>query len=955
MLRFRQITKIYQTKGGTETRALDNVSVSFGETGMVFLLGKSGSGKSTMLNLAGGLDEPTHGEIVIMGKSSKNFSGSYFDSYRNTFVGFVFQEYNVLDEFTVEENVALALELQGKTKSGDKVREILDEVGLGEFAGRKPNTLSGGQKQRVAIARALVKEPKIILADEPTGALDSETGKQVFETLKKLSQTRLVIVVSHDREFAETYGDRIIELKDGKIISDVSRTDGNGANGATSKKQGELSHEEMFAKMRAFLKSGEGDSYEDFVRANQKDGHSVSAFAPTEEPTQKEYDESETKFIRSRLPAKKAIKMGASGLKLKPFRLIMTVLLSVVSFMLFGLASTMMLYNEDEVLLNSFIASDCEYLIMGKHYEVRETYDTYTRVTYPKAYFTPEEVSSYGEEAIGAFDVNIRLPENIRIPFDMSMYYQSEIINRVTVLPEEHALRQNLTGAYPTELNEIAVSSFFLDYAKSGTFRSADAEGNILNEKTVRTAEDLIGEYVVLSTWNRKAPVRITGVFDSGDMPAKYNVMKRFYAQKVDNVIQNEYNDFREEGLFTLALASEAFVEAFIDSNKISKLQYFDEAPQSYRSSSEAQTAKDWGFTSKGFRIYRKDTEPLRRIFLTDEGITELENDQLILPLDGGVASHYMALAELNGFKSDPEYVRFHKAQQIVLYNSYLSEDGRDNVLPTDEERDTAPEVVRQYLIDHPFSVTMQVYLGNFDYLEVGTYRVVGAYVNGDIDDLDGFYCSPTLYDRAMAGVGDGTERDTLYVREEGAVYDSVIIPIASEQMLKSVLSKIDKTDPDTDIVYRPANNLYNDVIYANNIVGTLYVVFLWVGVVLAVFAALLLFNFISMSISNKKKEIGILRAMGARGADVFKIFFSESGIIVGICIVFAVLGTFLVTVILNGFIHSGLGLPVALFSFGALSVVLMVAVAAVVAFVGTFLPVWFTAKKKPVDSIRAL
>ena len=159
MLEIKNLTKIYRTKGGADVRALDDVSLTFGDTGMVFLLGKSGSGKSTLLNLIGGLDRPDGGEIIVKGRGSKTFSTSDFDSYRNTFVGFIFQEYNILNEFTVEDNIALALELQGKPKDKAKIAEILRSVEMEQFAKRKPNTLSGGQKQRIAIARALVKEP----------------------------------------------------------------------------------------------------------------------------------------------------------------------------------------------------------------------------------------------------------------------------------------------------------------------------------------------------------------------------------------------------------------------------------------------------------------------------------------------------------------------------------------------------------------------------------------------------------------------------------------------------------------------------------------------------------------------------------------------------------------------------------------------------------------------------
>ena len=144
MLEVIHLTKLYKTKGGADVRALDDVSLRFPEKGMVFLLGRSGSGKSTLLNVCGGLDSPTSGEIVVKGRSSKDFSQSDFDSYRNTFVGFVFQEYNILDEFSVEDNIALALELQGKPKDKKTIEKLLADVDLSGYAKRKPNTLSGG-------------------------------------------------------------------------------------------------------------------------------------------------------------------------------------------------------------------------------------------------------------------------------------------------------------------------------------------------------------------------------------------------------------------------------------------------------------------------------------------------------------------------------------------------------------------------------------------------------------------------------------------------------------------------------------------------------------------------------------------------------------------------------------------------------------------------------------------
>ena len=172
MLEVRNLNKIYKTKKGVRHHALKDVSLKFEETGMVFIQGKSGSGKSTLLNLLGGLDSYDSGEIIIKGKSSKDFKGRDFDSYRNTYLGFIFQEFYIMEDFTVEQNIGLALKLQHRKADKETIDDILRKVDLEGYGQRKPNELSGGQKQRVAIARALVKNPQVIMADEP-GQLDS--------------------------------------------------------------------------------------------------------------------------------------------------------------------------------------------------------------------------------------------------------------------------------------------------------------------------------------------------------------------------------------------------------------------------------------------------------------------------------------------------------------------------------------------------------------------------------------------------------------------------------------------------------------------------------------------------------------------------------------------------------------------------------------------------------------
>lgn len=221
MLQLKNITKNYLS-GDNKVQALKGIDIEFRENEFVSILGQSGCGKTTLLNIIGGLDRYTSGDLIINGKSTKEFKDKDWDTYRNHSVGFVFQSYNLIPHQTVLANVELALTISGvgKTERRKRAIEALQKVGLGDQINKKPNQMSGGQMQRVAIARALVNDPDILLADEPTGALDSKTSVQVMEILKEISKDRLIIMVTHNPELAEKYSSRIVKLLDGKIIDD---------------------------------------------------------------------------------------------------------------------------------------------------------------------------------------------------------------------------------------------------------------------------------------------------------------------------------------------------------------------------------------------------------------------------------------------------------------------------------------------------------------------------------------------------------------------------------------------------------------------------------------------------------------------------------------------------------------------------------------------------------------
>lgn len=223
MLELKNISKVYKTKSISQT-ALSNIKISFRKCEFLSILGPSGSGKTTLLNIIGGLDKYTSGDMIVDGVSTKDFKDSDWDTYRNHRVGFVFQSYNLIAHQTVLKNVELALTLGGvgKKERERRAKEALAKVGLSKHLKKRPNELSGGQMQRVAIARAIVNNPDIILADEPTGALDSLTSIQIMEILKEISQTKLVVMVTHNPELAEKYSSRIVNIVDGKIIKDTN-------------------------------------------------------------------------------------------------------------------------------------------------------------------------------------------------------------------------------------------------------------------------------------------------------------------------------------------------------------------------------------------------------------------------------------------------------------------------------------------------------------------------------------------------------------------------------------------------------------------------------------------------------------------------------------------------------------------------------------------------------------
>ena len=906
MLETKELVKIYKPKKGVPVTALDRVSLKFPDKGMVFLLGKSGSGKSTLLNLLGGLDSYDNGTIIIKGVSSKDFKQMHFDSYRNTYVGFIFQEYNILDEFNVGANIALAIELQGRKATDEEINHILDKVDLAGFGSRNPNELSGGQKQRVAIARALVKNPQIIMADEPTGALDSNTGKAIFDTLKKLSSEKLVIVVSHDREFAECYADRIIELADGKVISDVEYQ-------ASESEQ--INDEIQFNGETISIPKAYTLTEEDRIRINEyiknlENGGQLKLeafgtkkkFAPTDSSKIKAEDGSDFRLIKSKLPLKNAFKIGGSSLKHKKFRLVITILLSCISFGLFGLADTFGAYNHIKACTNSLVDSGVKYTAMAKSKRIGEGINTRWR---SYGYYLNEddlkEIEKYsGTDMHGVYkpvnsnlDFHNHIDESVELTeSNFSIYnpYFSGFaeINGKTVSNMGFKL---LAGRLPDgNKNEIAISEYIFELFKKAKY--TDGTFNISGKKdyiTIKQYGDIIGKKLTLCG----TEFTVTAVIDTNLNIERYAPLtekkeNQTNAEELLNLILfSEFNFSSEYSYSSLAMVGEGYVEKMV----------------SLRPKIASITEGYISFNSNNFGV---DSQFLARL-------DDMKNEKIIWI----------------GDKKDK------LADNEILATSDCIYTYEDTPSESEEER------IRNALEEGNELDSWQELFDDSDYSnELKKYNIVG-FILTDTENSQlksTVVCADSLYNKFTEG------KESYYSFCVGAMPEE-------KAEIKELVSFCYRED--SDIRFPIQNSVTYELDSINEGLIMVSKIFLYIGLGFALFAALMLSNFIATSISYKKQEIGILRAIGSRSNDVFRIFFAESFIIAMINFVLSAVGVGVVTAVINYFIRSRIGILVTVLSFSVRQVLLLLAVSILVAFLASFIPVKKIASKRPIDAIR--
>ncbi len=945
MLELKKISKTYKSKKGSSCNALKNINIKFPDKGLVFILGKSGSGKSTLLNIIGGLDAPDGGEIIIRGKSSKDFSQKDYDAYRNTFLGFIFQEYNVMDDFSVYDNVALSLKLQNQKVDKAAIEDILDKVGLKGFEKRKPNELSGGQKQRVAIARALVKSTEIVLGDEPTGNLDSNTSKQIFKILGKLAKNKLVIIVSHDRDSAEKYADRIIELADGEVIADISKREEESPDFKISKNSISIPSERALTpiEIRQLNKA--------LAEKPLKLRKSNNAKFEKTKPVESEKNDG-CKLIRSKLPNKYATQLGVSNFKTKKFRLVVTIFLTVVALALFGLSQIFAGYNIAVASAHSFRKNNITDIILKQGSYIKEfdafnrgTAETFSDDVYKKL------TSEYITDSLDfyALEMTYQAPD----PTDLMNILLTAMGRGLTtpytkttkgvVIANHDDIKkffggdacEVIRGTYPVSgSKKVAITDYLADSLISLNRSKYLAEIEALGAEYEHYKDDLYSYLLVVGANDAMGlNVGISGII-STDYKTKYKSLIDTYTISPDQFTSHEdYDNFalNVDNYYAVFYAAD---KTFID-NVNATIGYTKLNSIKFRPTLIDSDEEGGG--------YRKGIPATKYVYKLDELVGQLQaqgHDLQYLYDEGILTSEAATYINDNNIKN----------AVILPLNTY-----------NDIYRTNTPVTIAEYIFD-PATIKdeQRVNVGFFDLMSMKDGPASEEYLTvvGLIDFVK-------LAEKIPATRG----------------YDSIVCSIFSDQNVKNYATKnnslrgIYVTLPANENIMERFLTLANDnyVYHESEISTTLYlvsnifkifsIVFRWVALIMGIFSTILLFNFVSLSVVNKQKEIGILRAIGAKGTDVGKIFLIESMIMGAITVVCSwgliFIGTELINNLLvssfKSYLQSTVIESISLLTVGFVPIIAVLIACVFVILFATLIPVIRISRMKPVDAIKKL
>ena len=950
MIEIKNLYKTYISKSKERVEALKDVSLMLPSKGLVFLLGESGAGKSTLLNIIGGIERADSGEISVNGLDIHNCSDSQLDLYRNGDVGFIFQDFNLLDNFNVGENIMLAYNLQNESQA-DKVEQTLATVNMASYSKRKIKELSGGQKQRVAIARAIIKNPKIILADEPTGALDFKTGKSILELLKEISKDSLVLVVSHDEVFANSYADRIIRIAEGEIIED------------------------------RFLQENKEEDSQDIRVENTQQSDTKKKYA---------------------LSTKTVTKMAVYSLGSKKIRLAFTLLLCIVCFAVFGIADTLAAWNCEKVVYDAITLSDDKYMVNWTN-RGGQLIDDYTKMYEQEGYrgfniqerYLPikAEEMSYGCYKKSA-DGFIEIDDNTMQELDAKLYAGRYPVEQGEIAISYHVYRGFKAGAYKT--NEI--------YIDGSMIEPTDGENGILGK--IATISDfefkIVG--IVDTGYDYEKNSHIDPLSDNYDNninvsdntdPDGHSIifLPKGGIEYINTLLQTSEYDygvptissytFEKEILNELAGNGRAYFVADLETFQKSgtKILWFgeerksladDELIISYNDIDDLLGSMTYipgmsGSLGQGVSLsYVKNMSG--KLVVATEKFTKI--DYKFFSAYTSAKIYEYALQNAEQYKEDEnvkkiadKYTTNDSLTLAVAY--YLSSKGISNEIQTGYLNNPYGKSGLEIVAENNISLLNQYDIASqFDEASLRTngkqikVKIVGVYIPNDvtgtiINESRGSYY---LMEKSRALINPiAYQIDKANLESKRLVPDVGLIRIVpeNEQRIKNAISQYLGHDNDDGWSLFTNSKVLEQAGYMKGTMDILKTIFYYVSLGIGIFASIMLGNYLINSIMARKKEIGILRAIGATSRDIFHICLFEGMILFAIIFSLASIVSGVAGAVINSMIKSDLDIMIPISVFGIRQVALIFVVSLAVTLVVSLIGSYVVSKRKPIDVIR--
>ncbi len=945
MIEIKNLTKTYISKSKERVLVLNNISLTLPSKGLVFLLGESGAGKSTLLNILGGVERPDSGEIKVDSLDIQKCTDIQLDKYRNSHVGFIFQDFNLLNNFNVIDNVALAQDLQSKQHIG-KAKDALSAVNMSGYEKRKINELSGGQKQRVAIARAIIKESKIILADEPTGALDAKTGRTILELLKDISKDSLVLVVSHDEAFANQFADRIIRIAYGEIIDDI-----------------ESKHN-------------------------------------TSDADCKDKDESKDSMQKKRysLSAKTVAKMSAYSLGGKKIRLAITLILCIVSFALFGIADTLAAWNCEKTVCDAILSSSDKYLINWTHREdllndnYEKLYSFYDNgVNIKELYLQKKE----GESSYGCYngygDGFIEIDDKKAEELGVELY----------------------AGRYPEKQGEIAISYHIYRGFKAGAYKTDEIyiDGSMI--EPTDNENGILGKTVTL---DRYFVFTVVGIIDSGYDYEKNShldpLSKDYSGQNIQNGLSDghsmlflpkggiEYiNSLMKKSDYPYGVPSysqysfeKAILNEFVVNMGIqfvsdletfqksgARVLWFGEDKESLADDEIIISYKDIDDVLgnmtyiPGISNSIGQSIPLTYVKIVSDKlmvVTEKYNriDYKFFRAYTNAEIYKYAIQNAELYKNDENVARIIEnytdgnTDNSLAVAYYLSSKGISNEIQTGYLQnpygksgleiiaETNISLLNQYNIAKQFDGAI-VKLGNGEELKA---KIAGVYIPSEatgviMNESYGQYFISENSRALINSVAYQNDKATLEAKHIGVTAGLVKIVHENKSKIKNVISQY----LDDNEKLRTNNNILEQAGFIKNTMDIMKKIFYYISLGIGIFASFMFGNYLINSIMARKREIGILRAIGATSRDIFHICLFEGMILFAVIFPISSLISGIAGIVINSMVKSDLGIMIPISVFGIRQVALIFAVSLAVTLIVSLIGSYVVSKRKPIDVLR--